>query len=151
MGALQQVVTAIRTLRSEMNVTPGKPITCLVKTSEEPWITDFKDAEWASIIKTLARAPSMTVGAEVNRPPSSAVAVFNGGEIYVPLEDMAKEKARLEKNLAHLKDAIGRDMQMLSNPDFKQRAAQEEVQRVADRWNQNSKKAALLERNLQGL
>jgi valyl-tRNA synthetase len=153
MAGLRQVVTAIRTLRSEMNVTPGKQIDCFVKTSDSQWSANLSSMEWQAEIKFLARVNSLSIDAKIERPHESAVAVFDAGEIYVPLKgliDMAKEKARLEKNLGQVNNAIARDAQMYGNTDFRKHAPKEEVERLASRLKDNQTKAALLKRNLEG-
>lgn len=153
MSYFQRIVTSIRTIRSEMNILPGKKIACLLKTPiDSPLAILLREMESAFFF--LTRADKMDIDESISRPPESAVAVVDGGEIYLPLHgliDLHKEKQRLEKNLQQLLASISRDKSIFENQDFRKRAPEEEVQRVRERLEQTETKVSLLQRNLEGL
>jgi len=100
---VQEVVTAIRTSRAELNVPPS----ARVKISM-PVPLHQRLSKHAALLRTLARVDSLEVSAA--RPPRSAMGKVGEDEIWIPLEgliDLSAEGARqakeLEKAKAYLK------------------------------------------------
>src|SRR6185436_15510179 len=91
---LQEVVTAIRQVRSDMNIAPKVPLTIV---TADPALLLRHPAALAS----LANVRGVSAGA---RPAGKVTtAVVRGKELFLPLEnviDVAAERARLEKELA---------------------------------------------------
>jgi valyl-tRNA synthetase len=112
----------------------------------------LQDPYVISSLQSLAKIDPLSSGAK--RPAESAVAVFEGGEVYVPLQgliDKEKERLRLAKNLSQLEQQILRGQAQLENPDFVERAPQEEVQNLRRRIAELQAQAESLRRNLEGL
>jgi len=134
MGALQEFITAIRTIRSEMNVSPGKNIMAAVKVTAESQSNFLKANEVT--IKSLAKIETLEVSLNALRPKQSAVAVAAGFEIFVPLGgiiDLEKELARLGKEIANAEAELERCAQKLKNENFAKRAPEAEVAKVRER------------------
>ena len=79
-----ELVSAVRTMRGEMNVPPGKPVPLMARA--EPGIArlivDNRD-----LLSPLARIETWTVGPEIERPRVAASAVFRGVELWLPLDE----------------------------------------------------------------
>ena len=125
MKFIQDIITAIRNIRGEMNIPPSKYINAFIKTSG---IYDYQ----LDYIKKLARVENITVEKDIEKPKASASAVIKDAEIYIPLEgliDLNVERNRLQKEITRLEGALAGINKKLSNEKFIQNAAQEVVER----------------------
>jgi valyl-tRNA synthetase len=132
---VQETVTAIRTIRSEMNVPPGKLIKVIVNLKGSSELTQNLLSRLSPHIKHLAKIGDWQCGEGGEGPPAVA-AVAADFEMFIPLEgliDFAKERARLEKNKADIEGGIQRDEERLVNPDFRTRAPADKVAEVETR------------------
>jgi valyl-tRNA synthetase len=124
-GWVIDLVTAIRSLRAEMNITTPIPAV-LVGVSAD---TATRAGRWADIIRRLARLSDISL---VERAPQGAVQLIVRGEVAaLPLQgviDIAAERARLEKELTRVQSDIARIDAKLANPDFIARAPEDVVE-----------------------
>jgi len=153
MTLVQDVVTAIRTLRSEAVIPPGTLISCSLRHIDAHALAILKDPDVLAFIRSLARVARLDLSA-ADRPTHYLFTVFGGGEIYIEAEgliDKEKEKARLIKNKGQLEQMMSRGKIALENPDFLKRAPQEEVENRKQTLVQIQKKLQSLQRNLEGL
>ena len=107
MQRMQEVVTAVRVIRGEMNVPPAKRIELLVSAAGAE--TAVRLGELDAYIALLCRADSVTIGTELEQPAASASAVTGDIEIFVPLAgliDLAAERQRLQKEIDKLTGLI---------------------------------------------
>ncbi len=149
----QEVVTTIRTVRSEMNVQPGKPIVCEFKSRDSELATTLH--QLYPELRALAKLESETlhIHSDIARPKESAVAVAQGAEIFVHLKDLVdleKEKARLTKKITELKQFMARSPLNLKRDDFVKHAKPETVEMEKTNLKVAEEKIALYERNLSG-
>jgi valyl-tRNA synthetase len=126
-GWVIDVVTAIRSLRAEMNLTVATELpVVLAGVSPE---TDARAGRWADVIRRMARLSSLSVANSV--PPGSIQLVVRGETVALPLKgviDFAAEQVRLGKELARVDSDIARVDAKLNNPKFIQNAAEEIVE-----------------------
>ncbi|HEY4921010.1 MAG TPA: class I tRNA ligase family protein, partial [Xanthobacteraceae bacterium] len=127
MGWLIELVSAIRSVRAEMNVPPGSLIQLtLVNPSQK---THERARFWDDTLNRLARVSGTTSEPTV---PRGAVQLLVGGEVVaLPLAgviDFAAERARLEKEIAKAEADIKRVDAKLGNADFIARAPDEVVE-----------------------
>jgi valyl-tRNA synthetase len=152
MARVMEFVTAIRMIRSEMNVPPGKNIQVIVKiTSEEQ--TSFLDRN-SQYIRSLAKIESLETGTGTVRPKQSAVSVTAGFEIFVPLGgiiDLDKELKRLQKDMVNAEAEIERCGQKLRNGDFIKHAPEKEVVKIKERLNEAELKKGRLKDSIKAL
>jgi valyl-tRNA synthetase len=127
-GWLVDLISAIRSVRAEMNVPPGAqiPLT-LAGASEE---TKARVERWREVFKSpLGRLSAITFA---DAPPAGAVQIVVRGEVAaLPLAgviDLAAERTRLEKEMAKVKGDIARVDAKLANADFLKRAPEEVVE-----------------------
>jgi valyl-tRNA synthetase len=126
-GWVIDLVTAIRSVRAEMNITVTVEIPLvLVGVSTA---TEARAGRWADIIRRLARLSDISIAAS---PPQGAVQLIVRGEVVaLPLKgviDFAVEKTRLEKEVARVNADIARIDGKLANADFVARAPEEVVE-----------------------
>jgi valyl-tRNA synthetase len=145
---IQDVVTAVRSIRSELNVPPGKKSDLHVRVKDE--ILGELLRNHVEYFRSLARVEKLVCGAEVKKPPMSASAVISGAEIFIPLAgliDLEVEKGRLQKELNNLRDLLEKLSRKLANADFlanapediisKERAKKEDYEERIEKLNRN--------------
>ena len=148
------VVTATRTLRSEINVPPGRPIPVIVELGRASAFTKRVLTERGDDVTHLAKAAPWTLTENAPRPRQSATAVVADVEIFLPLEgliDFDKEKERLLKELTSLEADMKHLNERLVNPDFIARAPAEKVQDIRDRLIERTTQKEHLTQHLKSL
>ena len=126
---LVDLVTKIRNIRSEMQIPPARPLAALIRPRTPELEGILQDAR--ASLGALARA-DLQVGPDLARPPKSALAVSEAGEVYVPLEgviDVGAERRRLERELGRADEELGRLDGKLGRAEFRERAPAEVVTR----------------------
>ncbi|WP_410012532.1 valine--tRNA ligase [Sodalis sp. C49] len=120
---IKQLVIAVRTIRSEMNIAPGKPLDVLVRGATA--LTRRRIADNKSFIQTLARLQSLDILADGEKGPVSIVKLVEEGELLIPMAgiiDKALELDRLANEVLKIDTEIGRIESKLSNEGFVARA-----------------------------
>ena len=129
-GRLQEIVRAIRNVRSEYNVEPGRRIPALVSAAEHEQLLNQQRPMLASLARLAA--DQVTIAAEL-APPDKAVTVATSGvTIYVPLAglvDLDAERQRLQKEIDNLAKQIARSEGLLANEGFVAKAPPEVIDR----------------------
>jgi valyl-tRNA synthetase len=124
-GWVIELVTAIRSVRTEMNITAEIPLVLVAPSA----VTRTRAGRWAAIIRRLARLSDLSLA---DAAPAGAVQLIVRGEVAaLPLKgviDLAAERARLEKELARVNSDIARVDGKLGNAQFISRAAEEVVE-----------------------
>jgi valyl-tRNA synthetase len=151
MGVFQDAAAAVRNLRSEMNIPPGKPIPVVIRASGD-------DAEvlreMTAALCALARIESLTIDPEYKKPRHAASAVVGGMEIFVLLEgviDLDAERKRLQKELTKVEGLLERSRKKLANQDFLERAKPEVVEKEREKQAQLEDTRAKVDRTLAAL
>ncbi len=144
-GWVVDLVTAIRSLRAEMNIPPATLMPLmLVDASAE---AQQRAERWSDIIKRLARLADVSF---TKRPPDGAMQLLVRGEIAaLPLKgviDLAAEKARLDKEMAKVEADIRRVDAKLANEKFIANAPEEIVEEEKEKREEAvARKAKILE------
>ena len=115
---LKDIITAVRTIRSGMNVPPGKKADLVIRNvnGNKTLIESFDE-----IIRTLGKVDEMTLGRDLKKPDQSATAVVQKMELFVPLKgliDSKQEYARLSKRLSELERHLLGVRDKLENKNF---------------------------------
>jgi valyl-tRNA synthetase len=144
-GWVVDLITAVRSLRAEMNIAPATltPL-LLVAASNE---TQARAQRWSDVIKRLARIGEISFA---DKAPEGTVQLIVRGEVAgLPLKgliDVAAEQARLEKELAKAEADIKRADAKLSNEKFVANAAEEVVEEEREKRDAaEARKAKVLE------
>jgi valyl-tRNA synthetase len=146
-GWVIDLITAIRSIRAEMNITVNIPVVLAGASAE----TQKRAVRWADFIKRLARVSDISSAASA--PPGSAQLVVRGEVAALPLIgviDLAAERARLAKEMAKADADIARVDGKLNNPKFVANAPEEvvdeEKEKRAEAVARRAKLAEALER-----
>jgi valyl-tRNA synthetase len=144
-GWVIDLVTAIRSVRAEMNVPPASPLPLVLAASSAE--TRERAGRWEAFIQRLARLSEIGFAEAV---PAGAVQLVVRGELAaLPLSgviDLAAERGRLEKEMAKVAGDIARIDAKLGNSDFVKRAPEEVVEGEREkREKAESRRAKILE------
>jgi valyl-tRNA synthetase len=144
-GWVVDLVTAIRSVRAEMNIAPAT-LTPLVLAGASAEIRE-RVPRWSDVIKRMARLADISFA---DRAPEGAVQLLVRGEVAaLPLKgviDLAAEKARLDKELAKAEADIKRVDAKLSNEKFVANAPEEIVEEEKEKREAAvARKAKILE------
>jgi valyl-tRNA synthetase len=126
-GWVVDLVTAVRSVRAEMNIAPASRIPVVLAGATPQ--TRARAGRWAEFVKRLARTADIALA---DAAPAGSVQLLVRGEIVaLPLQgliDFAAERARLEKEMQKIDADIRRVDAKLGNVDFLARAPEEVVE-----------------------
>src|SRR4051795_6827577 len=142
-GWLVDLVSAIRSVRAEMNISLATPLE-LIKAPKE---IKTRAIRWTEHIMRLARVSEVFY---MDQPASGSVQLLVRGEVAaLPLKgiiDVAAEQARLQKEIAKVDADIKRVDAKLGNPDFVRRAPEEIIEGEKEkRQEAEGRRAKILE------
>ena len=150
MQLLMDIIRAVRNIRAEMNVQPGKKAELLLICSDKDKAILREGEEY---IKTLAQVSSITMAAKdgLDIPGQSVSAHIRGIDIFMPLKDLIdvdKEISRLEKEIESTQKEEERLEAKLSNQGFLAKAPQEVVEKERAKKEEYAVKRRSLEDRL---
>lgn len=119
MNLLMEAIRAVRNIRAEVNVSPGKKIELMIKPSGDAEESILRRNE--TYIRRFCNTSSFTLDAGLTPPDKAMTAIVTGAELYLPLSgliDIDQEIARLEKELQHLNAEVERVEKKLSNKGY---------------------------------
>ncbi|MCL6361031.1 valine--tRNA ligase [Pectobacterium polaris] len=146
---IKQAIIAVRNIRAEMNIAPGKPLEVLLRdvTAE----AQRRVEENRSFIQTLARLESITLLPAGDKGPVSVTKLIEGTELLIPMAgliDKAAELDRLTKEVVKIEAEIERIESKLSNEGFVARAPEAVVAKEREKLDGYAvAKAKLLEQH----
>jgi len=152
MGLIQDIITSVRTVRSEWGVPPARKIVAVVQGADERTATTLQDHE--EYVTRLAGLTSLTLATEVNRSPDTVRRVVHGFQLHIPLAgivDRVKETERIKRDLAKLVKQRGALQERLANQAFMKRAAPEVVSETKTQERDIGRHQEKLEQILQEL
>jgi valyl-tRNA synthetase len=135
MDEIITVITATRTIRSELDVSQVQKLRAGVKTSALTADRILRHGE-ADIVR-LARLSAFQAGPDLAKPANAFSIATSIGEVFIDLEgvDLEKERSRLRKNLREVQVELLRIDAKLKNPQF---AAKAPADVVADHERRRS-------------
>jgi valyl-tRNA synthetase len=150
-GWVVDLISEVRSVRSEMNVPAGAQIPLVVISGSDAAVADRK-TRWEATIKRLARLSDIAFAAEP--PPKSVQLSVRGTLVALPLEgviDFAAERTRLVKEIAKHKSEAEKIESKLGNEDFLRRAPDDIVEEQRERLAAARSQLARLETALSRL
>jgi valyl-tRNA synthetase len=132
-SAVQTVVTAVRTLRAEYGVAPGREVHVTLADASD--VTRRAAAAERDTIRRLARAATVDIGAAPT-DASGSVVLEDRTMVVVPLGDLIdldKECARLGGEVARLDERLAAQERKLANAQFVTRAAPAVVEKEREK------------------
>ena len=136
MSTLKEIVTSVRTIRSELNILPSKKIDVLISvnnTTDKKLFEDLKNT-----ITALSKIDNLEIDLNIEKPKKSAVGICKKCVAYVPLGDLVdtdSEIKRLTKRLNEVKDFINAIEKKLKNKSFTDKAPENIVNNEKSKLN----------------
>ena len=124
---LQESITNIRNIRTNLNVPPGKKASLFVRGSRE--YTDLLESQH-TYLERLAKIENLFCGENLEKPAQSAAGVVRQMEFFIPLEGLInfeQEIARLEKQISDFEGRLNAVNRKLDNENFVSRAPEDVV------------------------
>ncbi|MCF7794438.1 MAG: valine--tRNA ligase [Candidatus Cloacimonetes bacterium] len=152
MEFIQETITAIRNLRKQVNLAPGKEVGISIKVASEDQIKLLND--YQSYFAKLAKITDMDIAVDLSKPKSSIAAVVQNIEIYLPLEgliDLDAERSKLEKQLEKLEKELKGISGKLKNKKFLENAPEKIVEKEKEKFTEIETKVIKTRELLDGL
>ena len=151
MKKVMELITAVRTRRSEMNVPPSKKAHLTVATDEA---AVFQLG--VPFLKKMAYASEVTIvpAGQAAEAAGQVTVVTHAAQVSMPLAelvDLEKEKARMEKELKKNSDELQKLNTKLANPGFVNKAPEHVVKAEQERSVQLTELVAKLKEQLSGM
>ncbi|MFC1855247.1 valine--tRNA ligase [Thermodesulfobacteriota bacterium] len=150
--AIMDVISAIRNIRGEMNVTPSLEIKAYFTTSNDAIKTVLSDNK--QMVKVLAKLSVFESVSAEEKSEKAAVAVLKDMELTVPLEgiiDFESEEKRLSKEIEKIDKDLNFLNKKLSNEKFVNNAPKEIVEKEQEKLNDFTIKRETLTSSLERL
>ncbi|MBW6467091.1 MAG: valine--tRNA ligase [Brevefilum sp.] len=131
---IQEMVRAIRNIRSEYKVEPGRRISCTISARDKSVMIESQKQTFASLAGIDPQG--LTIVAKPLEPSEERITlVITPVEVSIPLVglvDLEAERSRLEKELAEAQSQIERLEKLLASP-FAQKAPQDVVEKEREK------------------
>lgn len=117
--SLVDLITAVRTIRTEANAPMSTPVDVMVRTNDTNLQRIFK--ENADYITRFVRPKTMTIAADIVAPALSMSKVISGAEVFVPLAELInldEEIERLQGEVQKFTGEVKRSERKLANEKF---------------------------------
>jgi valyl-tRNA synthetase len=120
---MKQVIVGVRNIRGEMDISPSKPLSVLLRNAGEQDLRRLHDTEL--LLSRLARLEEIEILAAGDKGPASASAIVGEMEVLIPMAgliDKDAELARINKAMEKLKVDMQRTEGKLNNQNFVSKA-----------------------------
>lgn len=146
---LQQMVSALRNIRAEVNVSHKEALDVRIKTKDSATAeTILKNRR---VLEKLQSIKSLEVSENAEKPKVYSSAIVSGNEIYVPLEglvDFEKERERIQKEIERLEGFLNGITRKLSNAGFVHNAPADVVEKEKKKQSDTEENLAKLREQL---
>ncbi len=152
MEIVQELVTAIRTIRSESNVPPNERVNVYVRFLDDT-ARDPANREREHVL-ALAKAENLHLDGFDAKPSGCIAMVTRRMEVAIPLEglvDLDKERERLQKEVERLTGLLASVEKKLGNENYVKRAPEEVVAKDRERASRTAEMLDRVEQNLASL
>ncbi len=150
MDLVMEVVRAIRNIRGELDVAPGRRIAVTLDCRSEETARTVAAGE--TYIRALARVEDLRAGVSVDRPGQSATQVAGDVEVLVPLAgliDLGEEETRLCKEISKVQKDLDFFTRKLSNEKFVANAPPQVLEKDRAKLTAAQEKMAVLQQGLE--
>lgn len=152
MNMIQEIIKAVRNLRSEVNAPLSKPIEMIIKTQDNVLIETLNSNR--DYLEKFCNTETLKIGKDFQINEKVMTAVITNGEILLPLKgliDIDAEIDRLKQELNKLENEVTRCEKMLSNPNFIQKAPKAKVETEQEKLVDYKTKYEMVKKRLQEL
>jgi valyl-tRNA synthetase len=149
MEAVMEIIRAIRNIRGEMDVPPGKQIGAVLDCRSEAAVAIVQAGE--TYLRVLARVGDLSYGVGMARPEQAATLVAGEVEILLPLSGMInleEEEKRLQKEVAKVEKDVAMFAKKLSNEAFVAKAPPEVLEKDRGKLREAEEKLQILQQSL---
>jgi valyl-tRNA synthetase len=150
MELVMEVVRALRNIRGEMDVPPGRQIPAVLDCKSEASLAVLRDGE--RYVRVLAKVNELTLGVGVPRPDKAATQVAGDVEVLVPMAgliDVEAEEARLTKEIAKVEKDVELFAKKLGNEAFVAKAPPEVLEKDRGKLADAQEKLGILRQSLE--
>ncbi len=130
MEYLKGVISAIRNIRAEMNISPAKTVNAIIKTSNADELDTISANK--NFLMKLAKLDSLEYGADLEKPGSAGFRVAGNSEVYIPLEgllDMEAESKKIKVQIEKIEKELQKVNGKLNNEKFVSKAPEHIIER----------------------
>ncbi|QRN04382.1 valine--tRNA ligase [Legionella sp. MW5194] len=134
---LKEVIQSIRTIRSEMAISPAKLISLHLKNADEQ--VKGRIEKYTSILLSLGKLTNIHFLSDKEPVPASASAVVGNLELLIPMAgliDKNAELSRLQKEITKLDKDIHLAESKLNNPNFADKAPADIIAKEKEKLSQ---------------
>jgi valyl-tRNA synthetase len=149
MDVVMDVIRAIRNVRGELDVPPGKKIKVVLDCKTEQTVAAIKSGQM--YIHSLARVEELDLGIGLEKPKQASTQVAGDVEVLIPLAgliDVAEEEARLMKEMAKVQKDVDFFSKKLSNEKFVANAPPQVLEKDREKLRSAEDKKTILEQSL---
>jgi len=146
---VKNVITALRTIKSENNVPPDKWGNAVIVTTDDATATWLSSQ--VSLINRFAKLTETAIGIDVQKPAFAGSAVVAGNQVYISFEgliDKSVEIDRLSKEVERLQKLIEGTKARLGNSSFVDRAPADVVTKEREKLDGLAANLEKVEANL---
>ncbi len=143
---VKSFIVGIRSIRSEMDIKPGKALPVLLQNGNE--IDQARLSQNQSFLMSLAKLESITWLDSGENAPESATALVGDMSLLIPLAGLIDKQAeldRLDKNMKKLQAEIARISGKLGNAGFVDKAPEAVVNKEREKLAENESALASLQ------
>ncbi len=148
-GRMQDIIRAVRNIRSKLGVAERKPLAVAVSVEDESIAAQLRAHE--RLLCELGFIERAEIGVALPRPAAAATDVVGPIQVFVPLTgllDMDAERARLQKRIGEVESYVEGLLKKLANANFLNRAPADVVARERARCAELEAEIAKLRRSL---
>ena len=146
---LQDIIRAVRNIRSKLGVAERKPLEVVTSVPDERAAERLRRHE--RILKQLGYIERIEIGVGLEKPAGSATDVVGQIQVFVPLKgvlDIDEERDRLQKKIEQKENYVAGLLRKLSEPNFLERAPAQVVAREKARCKEIEEEVAKLRASL---
>ena len=152
MSYVIEAITGIRTVRSELNISPSVEVNVLIKT----FSCEASDILRANLhyIKKLSRTADVTIGEDIKKPADSAVCVKDSMEVYIPIKGLLNIDAEIDKLIKEsrkVEETMAFIDRKLMNEDFLKKAPKDVVEKEKAKHSELAAKKQRIKENINKL
>ncbi|MDX2481470.1 MAG: valine--tRNA ligase [Desulfuromusa sp.] len=150
MELVMDVIRAIRNVRGELDVPPGKKIKVVLDCKSESVVQTIMAGQ--AYIHSQAKVEDLLVGVAIERPKQASTQVAGEVEVLIPLADLinvAEEELRLNKEIEKVQKDVGFFEKKLSNKKFVANAPPQVLEKDRGKLADAEKKLEILQQGLE--
>jgi valyl-tRNA synthetase len=151
-GLLKDIITALRTIRSENNIPPDKKAVAVIIPASEA--EERMLGQQIDMINSFARLSETQIGRGAEKPKLAGQSVVMGNQVFLVLEgliDRDVERQRLEKEIGRVRKMCEGAQIRLAGPNFAHKAPADVVEKEKEKYSGLLKNLEKLEKNLVAL